>query len=459
VIWFHPSDVDLTQSFIPDIGYVYQAAGAFGAAPCGYRWHIAGGRLLSTLYHVMSFRCAFIPSKEFVAVSSVQSLSRPTDADILLSPDRFTSFGKWGKQELMLSLHGRGLLNGRTPLTELSTARNTDDFLHCSSSRRLITGVTQVVAFIHRRYRFPLKAPKCIVSAMPKYDGFLFDFRRQQLVVPPDKMVKAVLQVLEAVTFLLVSLEQIDSVKGLLQWFVKIFPLLRPFLRSACDWVTRHAAIVKKRCLSPSARLFKLSPMLRSDLMLINTFLTAGIRSRSVFLRSIPRGLQSIQTVLHVDWAPGCQAGVSLCSGEWYLHTPSSKQTSLLSSGSSHNSPAFEGANLPVALSTLRAEVSGRVVLIGCDNLPFIQAYYNMKSDSPPVAEAVKVTALAQLHLNCFIILDWVSSETILADPASRGKLSEFRTRCVHAGVPLALSPVPSRLPDCSWLPSPSSLF
>ena len=35
VIWFHPSNVDLTQSFIPDFGYVYQATGAFGAAPCG----------------------------------------------------------------------------------------------------------------------------------------------------------------------------------------------------------------------------------------------------------------------------------------------------------------------------------------------------------------------------------------------------------------------------------------
>jgi hypothetical protein len=49
VILFHPSDADLTQFFVPDLGYVYQASGAFGAATCGCRWHIVGGRLLSTL--------------------------------------------------------------------------------------------------------------------------------------------------------------------------------------------------------------------------------------------------------------------------------------------------------------------------------------------------------------------------------------------------------------------------
>ena len=459
VIMIHPSDADLTESFVPDIGYVYQAAGAFGAATCGYRWQVVGGRLLSTSYHVMSFRCAFVPSKDFVAVAPPRAHPRPSDADILKDPLRFTAFGKWGHQEVMLSRHGQALLAGESPLTDLSTARNTDDFLHCASSLRLITATTKVIAFVHRRYRFPLKAPKCTVSAMPKYDGFLFDFRKQQLVVPSDKMLKAARQLLEALVSKLVSLSLIDSVKGLLQWFTKIFPLLRPFLRSACEWVTRHTALVAKRGLAKTAKLFQLSPTLRSDLLMVNNFLTAGIRSRSVFLRSIPRGPETIQWVLHVDWAPGCQAGVSLCSGAWYCHTPSSKQTALLSSGSSHNSPAFEGANLPVALSTFRAEVTGRVVLIGCDNLPFIQAYYNMKSDSPPVAEAVKIVALAQLHLNCFIILDYVSSETILADPASRGRLTEFRTRCVQAGVPLATSPLPSRLPDSTWLPSPSSLF
>ena len=123
------------------------------------------------------------------------------------------------------------------------------------------------------------------------------------------------------------------------------------------------------------------------------------------------------------------------------------------------NSPGFEGATLPVLLATFRPILAGRVALILSDSLSFVQAFYNMKSASPFLSEAVKVSMAACLHLNCYIILEHISSEGNFADPASRGDMSGFRSRCIDNNVPLHSRPMPSVLPDATWLPTESLLF
>jgi hypothetical protein len=458
----NPEDADLTQFEIPLLGFAYQAAGIFGAATSGYRWQVAGGRLLSTLYHVMSFRCRPSQDASFVTASSPSAIGRPSNADILNDPSNFTSFGVWDNQELMISRHGANLLQGMSPVTDLSTSRCTDDFLHCAPSFARVKAASLVIAFLHRRYKFVLKAAKCILTRVPKFEGFLFDLARQLLEVPFEKLCKAISQLSTLIRAIKVSIFAVDSNKGLLGWFSKIFTLLRPFLRSSSSWVTKHRNLADTKKIKETSPVFSLSKDLRNDLITVLNFLKSGIRSRSIFLRSIPNIQNSIQVVIHLDWAGSpshCQAGVIITSGEWFVHQPSQKQVSFLAPpGGSMNSPGFEGATFPVALSTFREQVAGRIVLVCMDNLPFIQAYYNMKSDSPAVAEAVKIVAMAQLYLNCFIILDHVRSNANLSDDASRNRLSTFRKNCLAKRIPLHEKPLNARLPDSSWL-SPSSLL
>lgn len=464
-LYFHVSCVDLTQFHIPGLGYAYQASGIFGAATCGYRWHICGGRLLSTLYHVMSFRCKYDTVKDFVATRAPFPCVRPSNADILQDPTSFTSFGVWGNQEVMIHARGLAKLQALDPVTPLATARNTDDFFHASASAEAVVGTTKTSAFLHRRYLLRLKASKCLYSKVPKYDGVLFDFLRQLLAIPPDKITRSQAELTAILGAALVSISMIDRAKGLLMWYAKVFPEITAFLRSACMWVVKHRAIAKSRKLSEDLRTFSIDPILRSDLIMVQSFLASGIRSRSVSLRSVPRSIRLIQVVVHFDWAAHCQAGVILDSGEYFVHTPGEKQMQALSKFDSQlgrnvlNSPGFEGATLPVLLATFRPILAGRVALILSDSLSFVQAFYNMKSASPFLSEAVKVSMAACLHLNCYIILEHISSEGNFADPASRGDMSGFRSRCIDNNVPLHSRPTPSVLPDATWLPTESLLF
>jgi hypothetical protein len=123
------------------------------------------------------------------------------------------------------------------------------------------------------------------------------------------------------------------------------------------------------------------------------------------------------------------------------------------------SSPGLEGANLPIALATFRDQIAGKVVLVGMDNLPFIQAYYNMKTNKNHISEAVKIVALAQLYLHCFVILDFIEGSQILADPVSRNDIPSFRRRCLENEVPSIEEPLQSRFPDKKWLPPISLLF
>ena len=460
----NPTDADLTQFHIPNLGYAYNTCGVFGAATSGYRWNIAGGRLLSTLYRVMSYRCKWLRSKEFVAVAPASAISAPTNAEILAHPHDFTAFGVWGKQELMLSTFGKRLLQSKIILTDLSTSRNTDDFFHCSFSQQLMVCSMEIISFLHRRYpRFPLKAIKCFFDRIIKYDGILFDFQRQLLEIPSDKLKKSLAQVKEITLSKMASVKTVDSAKGLLCWFCKIFPLLRPFIRSANEWVVRHRDVALKKNISESAAVFAVNSALRADMFSVFSFLKSGIKSRSVFLRSLPNIFGSVQTVIHIDWAgtpTQCQAGVILETGHWYQHSPSQKQLSLLApTDGDMSSPGLEGANLPIALATFRDQIAGKVVLVGMDNLPFIQAYYNMKTNKNHISEAVKIVALAQLYLHCFVILDFIEGSQILADPVSRNDIPSFRRSCLENEVPSIEEPLQSRFPDKKWLPPISLLF
>jgi hypothetical protein len=103
-----------------------------------------------------------------------------------------------------------------------------------------VKAASLVIAFLHRRYKFVLKAAKCILTRVPKFEGFLFDLARQLLEVPVEKLFKAISQLSTLINATKVSIFAVDSNKGLLGWISKIFTLLRPFLRSSSSWVTKH---------------------------------------------------------------------------------------------------------------------------------------------------------------------------------------------------------------------------
>ena len=124
------ADQPLTQCWVPGSGYAYRLGGDFGAAVCGYRWELFGGRMLNTLYACMSTRMRWITARGWVAVGPPPRCPvRPTQAKIRRSPASYTTLGKWDDQEIMFSPAGK-LLWSQQPIMAPMTGiiRRTDDF-------------------------------------------------------------------------------------------------------------------------------------------------------------------------------------------------------------------------------------------------------------------------------------------------------------------------------------------
>jgi hypothetical protein len=98
------ADHPLTQGWVPGEGYTYRLAGDFGAAVCGFRWQLFGGRLLNTIYACMATRARFCSNSKFTVVASPPAHpNRPSQASIQRNPALYTSLGVWSNQELMFS--------------------------------------------------------------------------------------------------------------------------------------------------------------------------------------------------------------------------------------------------------------------------------------------------------------------------------------------------------------------
>ena len=112
-----------------------------------------------------------------------------------------------------------------------------------------------------------------------------------------------------------------------------------------------------------------------------------------------------------------------------------------------------------MALATFRDTVAGKCVLPCIDNLPFVQAVDKGSSDVPAIAEVLRIMAVAQVLLHCFLVVDHIKSGDNFSDPWSRGVLESFRARCEAAGLPADEHPLPARAPPGAWCPSTSLLF
>jgi hypothetical protein len=255
------------------------------------------------------------------------------------------------------------------------------------------------------------------------------------------------------------------STTGLFAWMLKVFTPLRVLLNGPYEWQARTMAAAKRMRHPPARRapLFSLAEATRSDLKMILRVLQAGVSFRSVAMRAVPRSPSAIQVVIHVDWAgkaPFGQGGVVLSTGEWFTHTPSAHQRAALVSTKGHpSSPAFEGATVPVALSTFRGTIAGKCVLLCIDNLPFVQAADKGSSDVPAIAEVLRIMAMAQVLLHCHLVVDHIMSGDNFSDPLSRGDLESFLARCAAAGLPADEHPQPAPAPPGAWCPPTSLLF
>jgi hypothetical protein len=411
----------------------------------------------------MERRVRWVEERQLVSIGPPTHNQHVSQQQIRDHPEEHTGMRVWGRQEIMLSVNGRKRLNKQPILTCLRTTRNTDDFMLSVKDEYTALTTAKVVQWMHRRWQFPLKVSKFGVGQRVKYDGVWFDARTLTLEIPAEKIMKALKITEAALPGKKVSVKEVESIAGLVLWMSKVFPYIRPWLRSFFAWIAKHAAIVKsKPGLSEESRLAGLGREAARDLLFLRALLASGIRSRSVFLRATVAGPAAIEAVIHLDWAMTpvhCCAGVELRSGEWFQHRLSERITARLCERGTPNTPALEGCSLPIALFTFADLVRGKVVLVCMDSLVFLQAAANMQSTSAPLAELIKVVAFAQILLHCHILGDFVDTHSNLADPLSRMQTEVFRTRCGEKGLSPRLSPRKSRLPPARGCPSGSSVF
>jgi hypothetical protein len=213
------------------------------------------------------------------------------------------------------------------------------------------------------------------------------------------------------------------------------------------------AVIESKSTITEHSICFSLPCIVTQDLHFIQSFLRKGIRSTSLFLRTVTLSPAAAQVTVHIDWAgsPHSMGGVCLDTGEWFHHTPSPELISAGCSSGFPSSPVFEAAVLPIALYTFEKTVTGKVILVCSDNESFVKAFHNMKSSSPLLEEITKLITLCELSLKCRIVLQYIPRDENISDPITHNQIDAFRTK---AGLKNCF---PRALPNASRLPPPPS--
>ena len=210
----------------------------------------------------------------------------------------------------------------------------------------------------------------------------------------------------------------------------KVFPQLGNFLRASYSFLQQMQALIAvKPNISEHSACFVKPHEVVQDLEHIQAFLNSGIRSTSLFIRTMTMGSEAIQVVVHVDWAsnPHTIGGVCLTSGEWFRYTPCPEFVTAASASGFPSSPVFEAAALPIALYTFRSTVRGKMVLFCSDSDSFVKAYHNMKSSSRLLEELSKLITLCELRLECKIILTYIPRTANIADPITHNQVENFR--------------------------------
>lgn len=454
VLAIRPQDQPLTLTRIPHHGWTYRRAADFGSAVAGFRWEICGGRLLSTLYHIMSYRLSF--SQDGSLRVSDPPQPRPTSS--LLDPPH-RGFCQLTSTDLMIPT--LGLLRLQQLQTDFQSpssvdlryvARWVDDFVHFSGSKFKAVLVARAILYLHQRYKIPLKLPKFTgVQRVIDFAGLDFISPGATIAVPVSKLqdLSKKLKLLTQSTK--VSLRTLKSLVGSIIFFCRAFPPGKAFLAGLFSDMKKAELICLRSKSKSKIPTTILSSRSLSDIAFWRSFSSLQISSQVEFLRSPLSRSQDADAIIHTDWCGASHntlAAVLLSEGLWTSSVPSQAMLDITTNaGSSISSACMEAFAVSLALCTFGDLLRQKNVLIFVDNIPLIQASYKHYSSSNPLASALRCLSLLQIQFNCHIRLHYVPSASNLADALSRNDFQEFWAKIGAAKLSLNPSPTNPHLP------------
>lgn len=314
-------DRHLTVSHVKDLGFSHRLRGDMGNAQTGYMWEIIGGRLLSTLYFVLSFSTKVLSDGTVVYAPP----SLPPDfmsKAVIVHPEQPPcpqGFGDISKeimitdaaQQLFASPSYQSLLLKDDSVDLTDTSRWVDDWINfCRDHAQALRNDHALVTW-HRLLGAALAKDKFLGAAAPReFYGITFNTDDGTIYFSDTKMDKifALLQ-----TFCRTnadgkrcknSLKQWSSLLGYLNFFARVFPHMRAFT------------------VSISRQLYDAAHIERSNKRVSKTTLTLAPHDDTVreidlwlkFCRSMPRSIVpdlstdneaalTATVIAHSDWS------------------------------------------------------------------------------------------------------------------------------------------------------------
>lgn len=458
-----PEDRHLTVSHVPGLGYSHRLRGDMGLARAGFMWEIACGKVLSTLFYVMSFSTSVAPdgtvtcSLPTIPASIIDSVNRG-------DPPSPLGFGVTSFNEIVLSDAARAhfeapeqqrLLDLDTSVDLTDVSRWCDDYVEfCGDADKSFRNALALVHW-HCLFGFALADDKFFpCRAAQEFYGCLFNVAEGTVSFSEEKFLKLKERVAFFVPNVKRSLHDWQCLYGLLNFFAKVFPHIKHFTISIRKLMTNARSIVSRRAgVHPDTPTTAPSIAALRDLATFDALATSVPRTFPPHVCNDDDAWRHVSVVGHTDWsstpAPGT-LGVVLLSHGLFASGPMPPiyYDPVSPSAEADSSPTGEATAVIALLHTFRALVANSVIAVFTDNETFRQKFHHegqFKSrHSPALDQRIRDIAILLSTLNTRLLLLRVPGTLCMADHLTKSQAgregSVLRKRLLETWPALQLS-------------------
>ncbi|XP_069592246.1 uncharacterized protein [Ranitomeya imitator] len=288
-----------------------------------------------------------------------------------------------------------------------------DDFMFVGPPDSAVCGnLLATMEWVSGHFGVPLAQEKtegpCTVLS---FLGILIDSRKMECRLPDDKLLLLKQEVSRIGKLRKVTLKELQSLLGRLNFACRIMPMGRIF----CRRLSRATAGVRA-----AHHFIRLSREHKDDLLVWQRFLE-NYNGRSLIQQE---DLNAFDCEIYTDAAGGAGYG-AYCAGKWSVGVWPEEWRQ---NGLTKNLALLELFPIVVAAFIWGENFKDRRVRFHCDNLSVVSVINSLSSSSPPVIRLVR-----ELVLRCLELNSWISAVHVpgvqnnIADALSRFQWDRFR--------------------------------
>jgi len=303
-----------------------------------------------------------------------------------------------------------------------------DDFIFIGPPESPICGII-LMTFdkVTQIFCVPVAPEKRVTPCtLMEFLGLLVDTVLQQVKIPEDKLKDIKAKVDHALTLKKVSLKELQSLIGSLQFLCRAVAPGRPFIRRLSYMTAKVSKPWHK---------VRMSLGCKDDLTMWKSFLDHynGV----TFFRDVewtPKEALNLYTDAS-DWGMGLFYDGRWAYSQWLGHEEYFRDINFR-----------EILAVGAALATWGTFLSNKKVLFHCDNMAMVEAITNNSSHCPYIMAIIRYIVLQCLKYNIMMKCVHIPGlKNVFADQVSRGKFTEFLQECKTA------MQEPDQIPGSVW--------